>query len=64
MSIDRDMKMGRALESIPLPELREGFYSELVVRLEQARPAPALGLLRPSPLLHLPLVSSVKRGGN
>jgi len=31
--------MGRALESIPLPELRDGYYSELVGRLEQARPA-------------------------
>ena len=46
MSIDRDMKMGRALERIPLPELREGYYSELVVRLEQARPAPAQRPLR------------------
>ena len=40
MRTDRDLKMGRALASIPLPELREGYYSELVARLEQARPAP------------------------
>ena len=37
MSTDRDVKLGRALASIPLPELPEDFYSELVARLEQAR---------------------------
>lgn len=42
MSTHRDVKMGRALASIPLPELPDGFYSELVVRLEEARPAPVL----------------------
>ncbi len=46
MSTDRDLKMGRALANSPLPELREGYYSELVVRLEQARPAPATRPLR------------------
>ena len=44
MSTDRDVKMGRALASIPLPELSGGFYSELVTRLEEARSAPAVAL--------------------
>jgi hypothetical protein len=39
MTEDRDLKMGRALASIPLPELSEGFYSRLGERLEHARPA-------------------------
>ena len=39
MSADRDLKMGRALASIPLPELSEGFYSRLGEQLEQVRPA-------------------------
>ncbi len=46
MSTDRDLKMGRALASIPLPEFREGYYSELADRLEQARPAASPGRRR------------------
>jgi hypothetical protein len=39
VSADRDLKMGRALASIPLPELSEGFYARLGEQLEQIRPA-------------------------
>ena len=36
MSSDRDLKMGRALASIPLPELPDEYYSRLAENLEQA----------------------------
>lgn len=41
MSTDRDLKMGRALARIPLPELPDEYYSRLVEKLEQARHVPA-----------------------
>jgi len=37
MSSDRDLKMGRALASIPLPELADDFYSRLARDLDEAR---------------------------
>ncbi len=37
MSTDRDLKMARALESIPLPELPNDYYSRLGERLEHER---------------------------
>ena len=41
MNTDRDLKMGQALASIPVPELPEGYYSRLVTTLERERPAAA-----------------------
>jgi hypothetical protein len=38
MTTDRDLKMARALERIPLPELPEDYYSRLAERLEHERP--------------------------
>jgi hypothetical protein len=58
MSTDRDLKMGRALGRIPLPELREGYYSELVARLEQARPASAPRRRRRARVLRVALVAA------
>jgi len=37
MKTDRDLKMGWALASIPVPELSEGYYTRLVAMLEQER---------------------------
>ena len=37
-STDRDLKMGRALASIPLPELPDGYYARLAEKLDQVRP--------------------------
>jgi hypothetical protein len=39
MSTERDLKMARALESIPLPELPKDYYARLSERLAQERPA-------------------------
>jgi hypothetical protein len=38
MSAGRDLTMGRALQTIPLPELPEDFWARLGQRLEQERP--------------------------
>lgn len=47
MSTDRDLKMGRALASIPLPELSDEFYAQLAENLEHARPTSPRALRRP-----------------
>ena len=50
MKTDRDLKMGRALARIPVPELSEGYYTRLVAMLEQERttaaPRPRRRVLR------------------
>ena len=59
MSTDRDLKMGRALASIPLPELSSGYYERLGERLEQAGPAAARPARRRSRLLRIGIAAAV-----
>ena len=58
MSAERDLKMGRALASIPLPELSEGFYLRLGERLEQASPAAARPARRRARVLRIGIAAA------
>lgn len=59
MSTDRDLAMGRALASIPLPELSDEYYTWLVVSLEQARPIATARSRRHARLVRFGLVAAV-----
>jgi hypothetical protein len=59
VSTDRDLKMGRALASIPLPELSSGYYERLGERLEQAGPVAARQARRRPRLLRIGIAAAV-----
>jgi hypothetical protein len=58
MSTDRDLKMGRALASIPLPELSDGYYSRLAEDLKRARPASSRARRRRPRMMRVGLVAA------
>jgi len=58
MSADRDLKMGRALANIPLPELSSGYYERLGERLEHERAAARLAR-RPPRILRIGIAAAV-----